>query len=116
MIKNNQDCMLEINPFLDSKIQWYFWFQIDPQTWPEIEHVPCKNMFLQKQHLLFYLQIVRVVETRNIFYCLTLYLTLSEIEVQKWRIRTKRSVVIFDLDFGQVWPQNLEFRDRESIT
>ena len=73
-------------------------------------------MFLQKQHLLFYLQIVRVVETRNIFYLLTLYLTLSEIEVQKWRIRTKRSVVIFDLDFGQVWPQNLEFRDRESIT
>ena len=40
-------------------------------------------MFLQKQLLLFYLQIVRVVETSNKIIFLTIDLTLIELQVQK---------------------------------
>ena len=58
-------------------------FSTGSKKYPEIEHVPYKNMFLLKQLLLFYLQIVRVVETKNEIIFLTLYLTLIELQVQK---------------------------------
>ena len=62
-------------------------------------------MFLQKQHLLFYLQIVREVETENKINFLTFFLTLIEIQVQKWRIKTVRSVLFLTSKLVSFWPQ-----------
>ena len=62
-------------------------------------------MFLQKQLLLFYLQIVRVVETKNKIIFLTVDLTLIGLEVQKWRIKILRSVVFLTSKLVSFWPQ-----------
>ena len=89
---------------LDHFKTFYIWIKCC-QKYPEIEHVPYKNMFLLKQHLLFYLQIVREVETENKINFLTFFLTLIEIQVQKWRIKTVRSVLFLTSKLVSFWPQ-----------
>ena len=65
-------------------------------------------MFLQKQHLLFYLQIVREVETENKINFLDLLFDPDRNSSSKMTHQNSTVCVIFDLEIGHFLTSNLD--------